>query len=161
MTAYFDEVLTRVHNINKSNDDAFALIFALDEQCVRDVSICAEWPGLPSWARNAIHRTVVLYSWAANSELPTTLMVEPDDAVAYAKLATELADVLHGVFHEIGTWARAQVDEVPFTDDPRTPMFDHVDTARRLQHVVANQLVGQSIATTIERRRLAMGHKST
>lgn len=122
MTTYFDMAHGRIRGLldmyvdDIEHTDVGIELDAIESDVVRDVTICAEWPGMPADLRDAIHRTVLRYAsneqprGAHNSDAP-----DYADNRARAIGLTEMVNHLHSVFHG--------VSRLPgFTDSPRSPI---------------------------------------
>lgn len=125
MTTYFDKLTSRLDALRRDEAkgaDVLAYYEALETELVRDVSLAAEFPGLPPEFRDAVHKTV----WACGvfSRPPRRYnpKAEHDDTQIPVLLAQMIWD-LHTVFHEVSLWARdAGPAGEPFNDSPVTPL---------------------------------------
>lgn len=123
MTSYFDERATRARQLRDLAPIAqMETAQELEEELVRDVSICAEFPGLPENLRDAIHKAVWRNSYFTRPHEHRNEAIQ-DDPDVFEALSNLVSD-LHSVFHAIGTWARdtdaPEADR--FSDSPRSPL---------------------------------------
>ncbi len=88
----------------------------VEQQVVRDVTLCAEWPGCPVLIRDAVHELVL--RWAPNSQPPGVAGPDYEDEAAQARGLGRMVDALHSVFHDL-----AHCGVEGFSDDPRAPVW--------------------------------------
>lgn len=115
MTAYFDEVLARLHRVPLGDAGASEALAVIERDVVRDVSVCSLLPDFPAQMLARLHQTVAAWSFATREdELPP---VDLESVGAAAERLAMLVDGLHTVFHEV-----ARLDVPGFTDDPTSPV---------------------------------------
>lgn len=128
MTSYFDDKATALRTLRQTEIvegepyiDRMEALREIEETLVRDVVICAEWPGLPATFRDAIHKAVFRCGhFTRPYRLPNPRV--DDDPDVFELIETMVSD-LHTIFHGIGTWARGDDPAMaPFTDSPRSPI---------------------------------------
>jgi hypothetical protein len=133
MTAYFDNAREGISMPDASVDD----LWAIDEALVRDVSICAAWPGMPGRFSAQIHECVLEYSWAVNTE--ALVRACPRDIADYVNRLHTLEHGLHDVFHALAEWAFHAPCDTSFSDDPRQPLTELYWRAKRARFEIAER----------------------
>lgn len=96
MSSYFDAIGQRI--AATSEDNAWEELGKIEEELVRDVTVCAMFPDFPDDLRLAIHKTVLRYGVTC---LPTIAYPRDFETVEQHKtLLYELNGDLHSIFHE-------------------------------------------------------------
>jgi hypothetical protein len=121
MTAYFDEMHKRIHELDGNAARAWELFGIVENDLVRDVSVASEFPDFPEDLRLRINQLVLKHCVQA---LPVN--APPADFAemsTYTDRLQRLCWDLHTVFHDLVY--RAAEDETLrawFSDDPRQPL---------------------------------------
>lgn len=113
MTAYFDDMSRRISRLKEV--DAYDGARDLELKLVRDVTICAMWPGFPEDLRLAVHKTVLCFGIQS---LPVN--AEPADFEFWEEgrqRLHRLCSDFHDIFHEL-----ARRDIYGFSDSPKMPL---------------------------------------
>jgi hypothetical protein len=134
MTAYFDELTTRLRKVTDDIDAPGAAdeIGAIEQQIVDDVALACELPGFPAALRDAATRAVLAHSVTTRpAGWPWPSRVQ-DDADMAREVGWLISD-LHGIFHAVAH----QTDHL--TDSPlrgamnlRDDFWDRVEALRDL-----------------------------
>lgn len=115
MTAYFDQVASRIHRVALDDSGASEALAAIESDLVRDVGVCSMMRGFPWELIARVHQTVARWSFATREdELPP---VDLETVESAADRLESLCAGLHSVFHDV---ARAGMPG--FNDDPRSPL---------------------------------------
>lgn len=162
MTTYFDDKATQIgevqrciaqlHRVGGPDGEAAVEVSnrldAIENELVRDVTICAEWPGCPEQIRNAIHVIVLRY---APSHQPHNALnpVAPDyeDLDGHVRCIGDLCSALHTIFHDLASMSRHDRAPAFFTDSPLAPLHDLIgEGGHRRSRMLAPNLRWQRMA---------------
>lgn len=109
MSSYFDAFDSRLSQADNSE------LSALEEELVRDVSICSEVQGFPTALLPTLHRTLMKFSVATRDRyLPESEVDSEDD---HRRAIGNMSTALHTLFHSV-----AQLGLPGFTDNPLSPL---------------------------------------
>lgn len=125
MTSYFDDKATFLRDIRRQEPEhvRIEMLREFEKVLVRDVTICAEFPGMHEKLRQAIHKAVWFYGVFTRPMQHPNPKAEDDDAIP--DVLEDLVSELHSVFHEVGRWARQHEDTNiarMFSDSPNAPL---------------------------------------
>lgn len=126
MTTYFDAASERARALlakvraadDGYDDEAQKAIIALEQEVVRDVTVCAEWPSFPVGIKHAIHATILKYASNSQPRNCVPQCPEYEDLAAHIRGIDDMCSRLHSCFHDLG---HLRLDN--FTDDPRFPLW--------------------------------------
>lgn len=126
MTTYFDDLSSKIDGLRREalcaddgySDEIAAALDVVERDVVRDVTLCAEWPGCPENVRDAIHRSLLKFSPHAQPINALPQCPEYADLDALCGGLDTMASRLHTIFHDLGN---LHLDD--FNDDPRMPLW--------------------------------------
>lgn len=109
MSSYFDAFDSRLSKADNRE------LSTLEEELVRDVSICSEIPGFPAALIPTLHRILMTYSVATRDRyLPESDVDSEDD---HRRAIGNMSSALHTLFHSV-----SRLGLPGFTDNPLTPL---------------------------------------
>lgn len=129
MTTFFDEFDSSLRAVDVTATAAWDVLYLLDQQLVRAVSLVAVFPplpasnggdalpGCPAWASRAIHITVLRYSLAATRGSSPAPDYEDDGAYRVGLLS--MCAELHNTFHRLArdpAWVYGDGPEAPLRE---------------------------------------------
>lgn len=121
MTTYFDNIRSELNQLACASDNGtvYDRLEAIEKRMVRDVTLCAEWPGCPPQIRQAIHASVLRYSTTA--QIRGCILRPTADYADTAENITgiiNLCEELHSAFHSL-----SHLNLAGFNDSPLTPLL--------------------------------------
>lgn len=134
MTAYFDSKHEQLRRFDITRDDVWRPIEEFELRLVWDVTLAAEWPGMPEDLRDAIHQCVLKYGIASqplievDGDLRQRSGPSPDTLQEHVDLLHRFIWDLHSIFHEV-----AKRNPDGFSDSPEAPLrclFSQGETRR-------------------------------